>query len=97
MGVRGETASSTGVGVYARASNSSGDNYGLYASTASSNGFAGYFVGGENYFEGNVGMGTTNPAYPLHAVINTGSSHSRQLLILVFNVESSNASIRILL
>jgi len=78
-GVRGETSSATGIGVYGWATNYSGVNYGVYSITNSSNGYAGYFVGGENYFQGNVGMGTTDPSYPLHAVINTGSTGSRAI------------------
>ncbi|MCD4728277.1 MAG: hypothetical protein K8R46_11475, partial [Pirellulales bacterium] len=40
-----------------------GDHYAIYAST--NDGWAGYFEGGQNYFEGNVGIGTMFPAYPL--------------------------------
>jgi len=55
-------ASSTeGRGVYGLATSSSGINYGVFGRTFSSNGYAGYFQGGKNYFEGSVGIGTTNP------------------------------------
>jgi hypothetical protein len=60
-GVQGESAGSTGKGVYAMATHAAGTNYGLYAHTDSSNGYAGYFTGGRNYFEGKVGIGYSNP------------------------------------
>jgi len=49
--------SSVGTGVYGSASGTSGTNYGVRGETASPNGYAGYFIGGQNYFEGNVGTG----------------------------------------
>ncbi|MHC4460715.1 MAG: tail fiber domain-containing protein [Planctomycetota bacterium] len=58
-GVNG--TSSTGIGVYGQALASSGTNYGVCGSTSSSTGYAGYFVGGRNYFGGNVGIGTLDP------------------------------------
>lgn len=48
-------------GVFAVAKGTSGFNCGIGAQTQSSSGYAGYFTGGRNYFEGNVGIGTTNP------------------------------------
>ncbi|MCD4680935.1 MAG: hypothetical protein K8S00_11165 [Bacteroidales bacterium] len=47
-----------------------GDHYAIYAST--NDGYAGYFEGGQNYFEGNVGIGTTSTNYSLN--IKTSSS-----------------------
>jgi len=58
--------SSSGTGVYAYAASNSGTNYGLYAETDSSDGYAGYFIGGRNYFQGRVGIGTTGPQEKLH-------------------------------
>ncbi len=57
-----DSASNAGYGVYGVASANSGTNFGLYGRTNSSTGFAGYFEGGKNYFEGAVGIGTESPA-----------------------------------
>jgi len=65
-GVRGETASSIGHGVHGYASSPSGVNYGVYGETESADGYAGYFLGGRSHFEGNVGIGTTDPAEKVH-------------------------------
>ncbi len=67
-GVRGEAASPLGRGLFGWATSGTGVNYGIYATTSSAEGFAGYFSGGKNYFEGNVGIGTDNPAYKLHII-----------------------------
>lgn len=45
---------------------SSGINYAIRGSTNSSTGYAGYFEGGRNYFEGRVGVGTTSPSDEIH-------------------------------
>ncbi len=65
VGVTGRTAGISGKGIVGIASHTSGVNYGIYGRTYSSSGFAGYFMGGKNYFEGNVGIGTDSPAYKL--------------------------------
>jgi Chaperone of endosialidase len=70
-GVYGYADSSTGItyGVYGfavsnqaralqgEALSSSGVTYGVYSRVVSPDGYAGYFRGGKNYFEGNVGIG----------------------------------------
>jgi hypothetical protein len=66
VGVYGQANAAQGYAVRAQATASSGVNYGVYASTYSSMGFAGYFTGGKNYFEGNVGIGTASPLGRLH-------------------------------
>ena len=64
-GVRGEARGEQGKGVFALATDLAGTNYGLYARTESRRGYAGYFIGGSNYFEGNVGIGVDSPEYKL--------------------------------
>jgi len=54
-------SSLTGTGVYGIATGTSGTNYGVRGETDSSTGYAGYFTGGQNYFEGRVGIGTLTP------------------------------------
>lgn len=65
MGLYGKSTGSNGYGVHGYASASSGTNYGIYGETGSSEGYAGYFLGGRNYFEGNVGIGTDEPGAKL--------------------------------
>jgi hypothetical protein len=64
-GVSGGTLGASGTGVYGWASHPTGRNFGVAGGTSSPNGYAGYFTGGRNYFQGNVGIGTETPAYPL--------------------------------
>lgn len=59
-GVWGKSNGDTGIGVGAFATGS-GANFAIYAETSSNTGFSGYFLGGKNYFEGNVGIGATSP------------------------------------
>jgi hypothetical protein len=61
IAVYGTAPGTSAKGVYAYASAQSGTNYGIYGRTRSSDGYAGYFVGGRNYFEGKVGIGTVTP------------------------------------
>ena len=65
-------SSLTGTGVYGIATGTSGVNYGVRGETDSSSGYAGYFTGGQNYFEGKVGIGTTNPRTELEIKGTTG-------------------------
>jgi Chaperone of endosialidase len=54
------TASGVGVGGY-----HAGRGYAIYGRVLNDNGYAGYFRGGRNYFEGDVGIGTTSPDFKL--------------------------------
>lgn len=66
IGVLGTANSSNGAGVRAFAMHGSGVNYAVRGHTFSPAGYAGYFTGGRNYFEGNVGIGTESPQRALH-------------------------------
>ncbi|MFZ1947116.1 MAG: hypothetical protein WAW06_06185, partial [bacterium] len=88
VGVWGETAGVTGQGVQASATHTSGRNFGIKASTSSPNGYAGYFLGGRNYFQGNVGIGWDNPGRcPLY-VTSTSLPDS---MVVVYGLHNSLA------
>ncbi len=76
IGAWGETSGTTGRGVFGWADHSSGVNYGVYGMTSSPNGYAGYFQGGKNYFQGKVGIGNINPDEELVVGNNIGSGWS---------------------
>jgi hypothetical protein len=65
-GVEGDAFGAMGRGVYGWARHTSGVNYGVYGRTSSSSGYAGYFEGARNYFQGKVGIGTASPIARLH-------------------------------
>ena len=83
-GVRGETGSALGRGVFGWAYSATGTNYGIYGLTNSQDGYAGYFSGGRNYFSGNIGAGVLSPIRALHvagsetlgSIIISGNSES---------------------
>ena len=64
--LHGTALSPQGVGLAAFAAANTGVNFGIYAKTNSPQGWAGYFVGGRNYMQGKLGIGTTNPLAMLH-------------------------------
>jgi hypothetical protein len=70
-GVRGTTLSSSGTGVTGQAANTSGITRGVFGQVNSPDGYAGYFQGGRNYFQGYVGIGKTMPEATLH--LNTSN------------------------
>ena len=72
-GVYGRSFSTNGRGLYGEAIASIGTTYGVYGVTNSPDGYAGYFVGGRNYFEGNVGIGTDTPNAMLKVVSHTAN------------------------
>lgn len=62
-----DNASTNGIGLYSEATNSSGTTRGVWGHVESPDGFAGYFTGGRNYFEGQVGIGWNLPTpYMVH-------------------------------
>jgi hypothetical protein len=57
-----------GIGVFGKATGGEGENIAVKGRTFSDAGYAAYFQGGKNYFEGNVGIGTTSPERKLDVV-----------------------------
>lgn len=73
VGVYGRADNGTGRAVTGWASSDIGVNFAIIGQTGSDDGYAGYFAGGRNYFEGNVGFGVLEPEFPVHAVLNATS------------------------
>ncbi len=69
--VSGIADSTQGTGVSGFAVSNTGVNYGVRGRTLSTVGYAGYFEGGKNYFEGNVGIGENDPQFALDIVTDT--------------------------
>ncbi|TVQ51037.1 MAG: hypothetical protein EA377_13430 [Phycisphaerales bacterium] len=67
--IRGETSTgSSGIansGVQGVSTSTTGSGIGIFGRSESANGYAGYFSGGRNFFDGNVGFGTLNPNMPV--------------------------------
>ena len=64
-GVYGQTDSTQGRAIYGLAASGVGTNYAIVGKTNSVTGYAGWFAGGRNYFEGRVGIGGANPSQKL--------------------------------
>jgi hypothetical protein len=79
-GIYSESNGEASRAIHARAASSSGENYAIYGITESQDGYAGYFEGGKNYFEGVVGLGTTNPTYTLDI-----QNHTKNRSISIIN------------
>ncbi len=69
------TFSSDGTGLQGWATAATGTTVGVLGTVTSGQGYAGYFEGGRNYFEGNVGIGTLSPLHQLH-LASLGSTTS---------------------
>lgn len=97
------TASSGAVGVWAQVQNelgvalratslaNSGFSRGVWGSVDSPNGYAAYFQGGRNYFEGNTGIGVAPPLTELHVAADDLGLDSAVLGGEEFIVEASDA------
>ena len=65
-GVHGISRSDEGYAIRAENLHATGAGRGIWAMTASTFGYAGFFEGGRNYFEGNIGVGDQlAPNYPI--------------------------------
>ncbi|MCL4199521.1 MAG: hypothetical protein KJZ69_18660 [Phycisphaerales bacterium] len=73
-GVIGADRSSSGTAVYGSSSATSGSPRAVFGRVESGSGYAGYFEGGRNYFQGNVGIGTSSPSRSLHVLTSSGQS-----------------------
>lgn len=77
FGVHGKsTSASGGSGIFGEATGTTGSIYGVRGKVYTASAFAGYFEGGKNYFQGNVGIGTETPSTKLE-VSSSGLVTSR--------------------
>lgn len=83
--VHGRTQNVLGAGLFGQSTVSNGAAYGVRGTVVSPEGHAGYFEGGQNYFEGSVGIGTDTPSTKLDV---TGSSSTG----LILGMNSSTAA-----
>jgi|GEM_PF-4867093 len=86
-GVYGLNQSTSGHGVYGSAFASTGTTYGVRGKTNSEDGYAGFFEGGRNYFEGNVGIGTSSPISKLEVRVPS-SVHQNPLTFVAGEIMS---------
>ena len=61
IGIWGTAQAAEATAIWGWNSATTGNAIGVRGRTGSASGYAGYFEGGKNYFEGNVGIGTTDP------------------------------------
>lgn len=85
-GVFSQSSSDSGHGVFGRANASSGITYGIRGHVNSPDGYAGFFTGGRNYFEGSVGIGTSDPKAKLHVLGGVRVDNHSQLSTVSISV-----------
>jgi len=84
MGVYAKSKSPDGYGVYAISAATSGNAIGLLARTNSPDGYAGFFQGPRSFFQGKIGVGTSNPLFPVH-VVNPSTVGSQSAVVGIMN------------
>ncbi len=91
-GVRGfyEGTSSSGIGVQAYSSTGKA----LFASVEDPGAYAGFFLGGRNFFEGRVGIGTPDPAEMLHVAGNIRVPNTAVIGGVVANFNTGSLTIQ---
>jgi hypothetical protein len=65
-GVIGRASGDFGRGLSGENTSFTGNTFGVYGAVSSPNGYAGYFTGGRNFFQGRVGIRQADPAHDLH-------------------------------
>jgi len=83
----------SGYGVFGWATATTGTNFGVFGRSDSPDGYAGYFTGGRNYFDGSVGIGTNDPHGNLHVVGGTDSEPGSGGYIVAGLTTSTNVAI----
>jgi hypothetical protein len=81
----GITGGEGATGVWGIATHFTGVPVAVRGEVFSPNGYAGYFLGGQSYFEGNVGIGTLEPEAPLHVMAGSAgavSANSNSIMVL---------------
>ena len=74
LGIYGESSSSAGFAIYGYANKNSGVTHAIAGQVLSPDGYSGHFRGGRFYVEGHVGIGTTNPEFPLVVMTSVAGS-----------------------
>jgi hypothetical protein len=86
-------SSGIGAGIAGVTTNSAfAGSYAVYGNAALPSHFSAYFLGGKNYFQKEVGIGTTSPLNPLH-IVSSNSVHAARINYTNTASSSDNAAI----
>ncbi len=97
-----DAASTSATAVFADATASSGTTRGVWGNVESPDGFAGYFTGGRNYFQGQVGIGTNlahdymvqiASGYDTELALKSGPAVGGSIPGRIWSLQSSNVEI----